>query len=460
MKRDKAAARPPTSARPRRRSTSQSAGRSVRAARSSRLDVTERMGVSELFSSWPRTRISRCQACRSSSRRARLTSERTRRSSGRPPCRTVPWRASNRPETPGNGRSTTRGPVPPSRRTSARPSSSALKPIMRSDGIPSRRSPARLVRRSFRSASKASTATSISASTLRRRAVASRASSRSSRSTAASAFSSTKARFIGSWLPSVRARNEKSPSRSAPVRLPRVCSGRTIASCSAASVPSPITTTPATSVTRRPADRGRAKARASAAAAAGTSAPTARSRTRRVWVRRRRRLAFIRGGARAGAPLEAEALQAAVQGAAREAQGLRRAAHVAVVARQRLLDEQALDLLQAHVVQAGGGAPLRAQGEVGGADALAPGHEQRALHRVVQLADVARPGVAGHGLEGPLVEAANALAVAPRVRGKEVAGQGRYVLGPLAQRRYGDLDGVEAEEQVLAEPPRGHLGAQ
>ena len=43
---------------------------------------------------------------------------------------------------------------------------------------------------------------------------------------------------------------------------------------------------------------------------------------------------------------------------------------------------------------------------------------------------------------------------------EEVLRQRRDVLGALVQRRQVDLDGVEPEEQVLAEPPGGDLGAQ
>ena len=132
MKRDRAAARAPTRTRPRRMSSSQSAGRSRRASSSSRLEVTDRIGVSELLSSWPSTRIRRCQACRSSSRSARLRSESTSRSTGRPPCRTVPWRTSKRPDA-----GAARGPPPaaaPGQDASDRPSSSAPRPRRRSDG--------------------------------------------------------------------------------------------------------------------------------------------------------------------------------------------------------------------------------------------------------------------------------------------------------------------------------------
>ena len=80
----------------------------------------ERIGASELLSSWPSTRSRRCQARRSSSRSARLRSVITSRSCGRPPSRKRARRTSQRPLPPGNARSTMRAsPMP---RQSPRPS--------------------------------------------------------------------------------------------------------------------------------------------------------------------------------------------------------------------------------------------------------------------------------------------------------------------------------------------------
>ena len=63
-------------------SSSQSSGRGLRVSRRSMLPARDLMGASELFISWPSTRIRRCQAWRSSSRSARLTSDSTRRRLG------------------------------------------------------------------------------------------------------------------------------------------------------------------------------------------------------------------------------------------------------------------------------------------------------------------------------------------------------------------------------------------
>ena len=66
-------------------------------ARRCRLPAIDWIGASELLSSWPSTRISRCQAWRSSSRSGRLTSARTRSRWGTPPWRKDVRRISQRP---------------------------------------------------------------------------------------------------------------------------------------------------------------------------------------------------------------------------------------------------------------------------------------------------------------------------------------------------------------------------
>src|SRR5262245_4888870 len=82
---------------------------------------------------------------------------------------------------------------------------------------------------------------------------------------------------------------------------------------------------------------------------------------------------------------EPVALEAAVEGAPREAERLRGPADIAVVAGERLLDEEALHFLEAHVVEAGLPLAPPAQAQVVRLDLGARGHEHGALHRVVQL---------------------------------------------------------------------------
>src|SRR5437867_298051 len=454
MKRERASERAAITARPRHMSSSRSAGRAFRASRLSRLPAIDLIGARELLSSWPRTRMRRCQACRSSSRRARLTLARTSRRWGSPPCRKVLPRDSKRPAPPGSARSSTPGSPAASAGSAApsgspRPSSSALRPRSCSAGRSSSRSPARFTRRRRRSSSNANTATSISSMTLRRRAVASRAPRRCWRRVSASAFTSSMAWESASSPLVPRARKEKSSSRNAASRFERVCRGRMTFSCTekAKASQNPITRSPSVHCTLPL--KSAAQSRPRVATAPGSPARSAIRRTRLSWEIFRRRL-------------EAIALQAPVERAARQAEGLRGPAHVPVEAGERLLDEEALDLFEAHVVEAGLPLAPRPEPEVLGLHLGAVGHEHRPLHRVVQLPHVPRPGVLGEAAHGRGLEAGDALAVALGVLAEEVGGQEGNVLPPLPQGRDPDLDRVQAEElaleDALGEASRVHGG--
>src|SRR5204862_7802196 len=91
--------------------------------------------------------------------------------------------------------------------------------------------------------------------------------------------------------------------------------------------------------------------------------------------------------------LEPVPLQPPIQGAAAEAQRLGGLTDVAVEPRHRLLDQEALDFLQAHVFDARGRLAIDAQSELAQADGRALGHQHAALAGVIELAEVARPGM-------------------------------------------------------------------
>ena len=177
-------------------SSRQSSGGGFRFNRFSSEPAIDLIGPSELPSSWPMTRISRCQAWRSCSRSGRLTSDSTSRSCGSPPSRNVVRLTSHRPGPPPAGvMSTTRGASP---NHSLSDNSSAVRPSMCSMLLPISRSPVRLTMRSRCSESNANTATSICSITVRRSAVASTAPSRCSCSVSASALISIRAAPSGS----------------------------------------------------------------------------------------------------------------------------------------------------------------------------------------------------------------------------------------------------------------------
>lgn len=87
------------------------------------------------------------------------------------------------------------------------------------------------------------------------------------------------------------------------------------------------------------------------------------------------------------------ALEAAIQGAAAEPQRAGRQTDVALMPGEGLLDEHPLHLLQRHVFQGRCHPVGRFEVQVAGAHLFAPGQQDRSFDRMVQLTDVAGPGV-------------------------------------------------------------------
>ncbi len=132
-------------------------------------------------------------------------------------------------------------------------------------------------------------------------------------------------------------------------------------------------------------------------------------------------------------------------------------ADVAAVARQSLLDEKRLHLFDAHVFEARAAFTRGAQREVCRLDLGILRHEHSALHHVIQLADVALPGIVEQQLQRGVIEAADPLPVALRMRRQEMRRQQRNIFAAFAQRRQMNLNGVEPEQQILAKAPALHF---
>src|SRR3954469_6731289 len=90
---------------------------------------------------------------------------------------------------------------------------------------------------------------------------------------------------------------------------------------------------------------------------------------------------------------DAEAGEPAVQRAARQAEDAGGFADVAALGGEGALDEVALDLLDRHVLEPRRRLAARAEQEIGGGDVVAGGEQAGALDDVLELADVAGPGV-------------------------------------------------------------------
>ena len=152
-------------------------------------------------------------------------------------------------------------------------------------------------------------------------------------------------------------------------------------------------------------------------------------------------------------------LQPAIHGAAAQSQSLRRLAHISFVARECALDEIPLDFIEAHFLQLGRAAGgLRAQTEVCRADGRTRREEHSAFHRMIEFANIARPGMLMKSLDGGGVEAGNVFAIALRVTVEKMVCQEIDVLTAVSQRRDVDLNGIQAKEEVLTEPTGSGLG--
>ena len=78
--------------------------------------------------------------------------------------------------------------------------------------------------------------------------------------------------------------------------------------------------------------------------------------------------------------LQSVTLQAAIQRAAAQSQSVRRVADVAVVTRERLLDQKCLHFFKAHVLEARGRMRAGAQRQIAQADHVVLRHQHGAFH--------------------------------------------------------------------------------
>src|SRR5712664_2236081 len=121
------------------------------------------------------------------------------------------------------------------------------------------------------------------------------------------------------------------------------------------------------------------------------------------------------------------------------------------MARQRPLNQVMLHFVEAHFLEARSASRRRgAQTEIAGAHQR-PGRQQHAaLDRVIQLANVARPGMFVKDLRGDGIESTDCLAVTLRIAAQKMVRQQVDVFLALAQRRQMNFDGIEPKKQVLA----------
>lgn len=130
-------------------------------------------------------------------------------------------------------------------------------------------------------------------------------------------------------------------------------------------------------------------------------------------------------------PSKAVPLEPAIQRAATQTQGISRAADIAAVARQSFADQEALDILKAHVFDAGCARRFGFEPEMSGAHEVAFGHQHAPLHDMIEFAYISGPRVSGEHFPGRLIESAEGLPVAGGVLAQEMFGQKQDVVSSL-----------------------------
>src|SRR5438445_13768617 len=76
---------------------------------------------------------------------------------------------------------------------------------------------------------------------------------------------------------------------------------------------------------------------------------------------------------------------------------------------------------------------------------------------MIELANVSGPGMLVESLDCRRVEARNTFAIPLRVAVEKMVRKQIDVLAAVPQRRNVNLDGIQAKQQVLTEPPGGGL---
>src|SRR5689334_20770710 len=130
--------------------------------------------------------------------------------------------------------------------------------------------------------------------------------------------------------------------------------------------------------------------------------------------------------------LQSVALKPAVQGAAAQTECFGGLADVAVEASHGLLDQEALNILEAHVFEAAATVLIGAKSEVARLDQRSRRHEDGSLDGVIELADVPGPAVLEQDLHRAALEAGQAFAVALRVLTKKMLREKREIFPAVA----------------------------
>jgi len=132
---------------------------------------------------------------------------------------------------------------------------------------------------------------------------------------------------------------------------------------------------------------------------------------------------------------------------------------VAFAAGEGFLDQKALDIFNAHVVQAQRLSSTGAlQSKVARLNGIAVRHQNTSFNSMGKFAHVSRPSMLNKRALRLLVESVDLLAIAAAMRLEEMAGEIEDVFATLAQRWNKNFDCVQSKIKVLSKAARGHFG--
>src|ERR1700680_1874124 len=147
------------------------------------------------------------------------------------------------------------------------------------------------------------------------------------------------------------------------------------------------------------------------------------------------------------ASFQAVFLQTAVHRAAAKAQSFCRLADIAVVPRERALNQVMLHFIEAHLFEPRTGARSHgAQTKIAGSHPRSCGEQPSPLYVMIHFTNVSRPRMLVENLCRYRIETADGLAITLRIPAQKVVRQQIDVFLALAQRRQMNLNRVEPKK--------------
>ncbi len=139
-------------------------------------------------------------------------------------------------------------------------------------------------------------------------------------------------------------------------------------------------------------------------------------------------------------------LQAAVERASAQAEGLCRLARIAIISSQRLFNQKRLYFFKTHVLEIARFGGAGRQTQIARSDLSILRHKHRAFDDVIELANISGERMLQQTLSCSFIETANRFPLTLCVLTKETIAERHDVLPPLSQSRQRDLNCIQAKQ--------------